>query len=343
MTLHRPAALFLSFSLTVAAMGQGIVHYPDNQHANPPQFAFPFYTPGVGSNGDGVRTQFHCPDTFLQSAGLTAGYVTSVGFSLAGTGDYDQFVLRAGTTAVASLGSDWTVNLPDHRVQLDLSGSTIVGGGSSQVPIAQWVDFELDFPFYYQPGDNIVVDLTSKLTTAGSLCGTTVGGGLVQRAYNFAYVPGALATNVNFNGIKVRFTFSPLVMLEFGSGCAGTMGLTPNLDCIGAPHVGTQIVVTADQATPNGLGLFLFGYSRRQDGALSLPLDLGGGCTLLVATDWIDVQTIAATGMAAALLTIPSTASLRGTVLYTQFAQFDSSSPASLPFALSEAGVLSVF
>lgn len=92
MKIISNALLLLAAAAPLAA--QQTVHYPDNQHANPPALGFPFYTPGGGLAGLAVRTQFLCPDSFLQTQGLPAGFVTSIGLSIGGAGFYDQFVIR---------------------------------------------------------------------------------------------------------------------------------------------------------------------------------------------------------------------------------------------------------
>ena len=331
------------FAAIAPLSAQQVVHYPDDQHANPPVFAFPLYTPGVGQNGDSVRVQFRCPDSFLVNEGLAAGFVTKIGLSIAGAAPYDEFVLRAGTTTASGLGPDWAVNLPDQRVQLDLSGTTIAGGGTALNPVNEWVDLPLAFPFHYTPGDHIVVDLTTRLSSPGLLCGTTIGNGQVERAYNFAYQPGQPATSFNGGGLKLRFTFAPLEMVEFGAGCSSQGNVAPDLGSIGAPQIGTTPIVTADHITPNGLGVFVFGYSLTESAGASLPLALGGGCALLVSADVLVPLALPPSGVAAYPLAIPNSTTLQGGVVYTQFAQYDAASPASLPFVVSEGGILSIF
>lgn len=340
----RTSITILLLSLTAAPIcTQQLVHYPDDQHAVPPALGFPFYTPGAGTSGNSVRVQFYCPDSFLMNEGLAAGYVTHIGLSIGGAAPYDEFVIRAGKTSVTSLGSDWDTNLPDQRVQHDLSGTTIVGGGTAQTPVCEWVDFPLAFPFYYAPGDHIVVDMTTKLSQASLLCSTTVGNNMVERAYNFSYTTGAIATSFNLNGLKVRFAFAPLEMIEFGAGCASPGNSAPDLGAIGTPQIGTTQIVTADNVAANGLGIFVFGLSKTDYLGNPLPLSLGGGCQFLVAGDLLEPLVIPATGPAAIALPIPNDLALRGTVLYTQYAQYDVNSPATIPYVVSEGGILPIY
>src|SRR5262245_16832946 len=125
---HFSIVALASVVLPGAALTQRtVVDYEDSLLASPPQVAYPFYTPGAGSLGQTVRLQLFCPPTF---AGLptTPGLVTRIGFQIAGQEAYSTFVLRAGTTAVPALSTSWATNLPDQRVQRDLSGHVLQGG-----------------------------------------------------------------------------------------------------------------------------------------------------------------------------------------------------------------------
>jgi hypothetical protein len=309
---------------------------------------FPLYTPGGGAAGLTVRIQFLCPASFLQQQGLSAGFVESVGLSIGGAGLYTEFVIRAGSSSVASLGPDWALNLPDQRVQVDRSGTVITGGGTVAAPINQWVDFSLDHPFYYTPGDSIVVDMITALPSPGptgpaTYCTTTVGNGQVERAYNFSYFPGSPATSFNMSGLKLRFNFAPLEMIEFGGGCSGSNNIVADLGSVGTPQIGQTIAITASQTITNTVGVFVFGFSRTEYAGNSLPQALGGGCELLVAADILEAYATPSSGIVGTSITIPNDPTLQGVTLYTQFAQFDPSSPANIPFVVSNGGVLSIY
>lgn len=328
------------------ALSAQIVAFPGVPLANPPSIAFPFYTPGGGSTGDTVRAQFLCPDAFLSTQGLQPGLVTHVSFSLAGAAVYDVFELRVGATTVATLGPDWHANLPDQRLQRDLGGVTLVGGGTAGAPVNQWVEFELDQPFAWQPGEGLVVDLTTHILVTDSYLGTTsVSGGLggMQRAVNFAYAPGAPATVFSGSGIALQFRFAPFGMVSFGTGCVGSTGVAPRLEQYGSTAIGDTLVLLAQDTVPDGLGAFVFGTSRRQGLGGPLPLSLGGGCTQWVADDLVVL--VAANGTAAGLaIPIAPDPALRGAVLYVQWGQLDVGSPATvLPITVSDGGVLVVY
>jgi hypothetical protein len=332
--------------MTAAAAAQTI-DYPSSSLASPPQLTFPFYTPGGGSTGQTVRYQALCTDGFLSTQNLTAGLVTKIGFSLAGQATYSTLELRAGATAATFLGSDWAVNLPDQRVQKDLSNTLLLGGGTPSAPVNQWVEYELDYPFYWQPGQGIVIDLIATIAVAGSYVSTTSGAPMVPRALNFNYTSGALANSFSSAGIAFRMVFASTDIVTFGDGCIGQSGVAPTLSSVGAASLGGTMVVSADQVLAPTVGGFLLGFSRTSSGAVALPAALGGGCSLLVAPDVFALAAISpiggGLGTAAIPIAVPQDPLLTGTVLYTQWAQFDGGSPAIAPVTFSSGGAIVVF
>jgi hypothetical protein len=346
-TVPLPVLLSLAFALPAPAQSTvpQTIDYPSSVLASPPQVAFPFYTPGGGSTGNTVRLQLLCPDAFLASQNAAAGLVTRVGFSLAGAGTYDVFTLRAGTTTVGQLTGDWTVNLPDQRVQRDLANVPLQGGGTASAPVNQWVELELDAPFAWQPGQSVVVDLTTHIAVPGQHLLTTVGTG-VQRAVNFAYAPGAPATSFTGNGVAVRLVIAPFGVAPFGSGCSAPAGTVPVLSGIGDGALGSTMLLLADHALANGAGGFLLGFSRSTAGASALPLALGGGCSLLVSPDvFLGVAVTPTTpglGSAAIALPIPLDPLLAGFTCHAQWAQLDAASPANVPLTFSNGGTVVV-
>jgi hypothetical protein len=346
MNVTRLHSTLLVAALVGSAVDAQTIDFPSSTLASPPAVAFPFYTPGGGSTGDTVRAQFLCPDAWLQGQNLAAGLVTRIGFSLAGAATYDTFVLRAGATNVTALGSDWSFSLPDQRVQRDLSNAPIAGGGTASAPQNQWVEFDLDFPFAWQPGQGIVVDLTMRIAVPGSYLGTTSGAPVVTRAVNFAYAPGALATSFSGYGVAFRIVMQPHGLVLFGAGCAAPGGVVPQLSALGSASLGGTMLLLADQTLEPAVGGFLFGTSRTEWAGGPLPFDLGGGCTGHVSPDVFVPTPITSIGgglgSSAFALTVPSTPSLASAVLYVQWVQGDAASLASLPVTLSGAGVIVV-
>jgi hypothetical protein len=341
-------ALRLPFLLTLAAAAanaQAVVDYDTSTLANPPAFGYPLYTPGVGSLGQTVRVQWLCPAPFLGAQLPAPGFVTHIGLSLAGTATYDTFVLRAGSSAVASLTNVWDANLPDQRVQKDLSNVPLQGGGTAGAPVNQWVEFELDHPIHWQPGQGIVVDLTTHIAVAGQMLGTTIGTA-IERAVHSNYQGGPTATTVQGSGgLVFRMRFAPLAIVPFGHGCPGLGGFTPSIGSSGQSALGsTSYQVTVSQVTPGVFGAFVVGFSRATFAGLPLPIAWGGGCDQFASADAVFGVAIgggAVGGGSAALpLAFPSVPALAGTTLYAQFAQYDPASPATVPFVFSDAGAI---
>jgi hypothetical protein len=245
---------------------------------------------------------------------------------------------------VSALGPDWTVNLPDQRLQRDLSHVPLAGGGTPTTPANQWVEFDLDVPFHWQPGQSIVVDLITHLAVPNVYLQTSVGTGVVSRAVNFAYAAGAPATSFSGSGCAFRLVFASTDVVVFGDGCSGAAGVAPSLASTGSAAPGGTMVLLANQALDATLGLFVFGLSRRTLGGAPLPLALGGGCALLVAPDLLaPIAVPANAGMPTTVaypFTVPPSAALTGSVLYVQYGQFDPATPASIPLTVSSGGIV---
>lgn len=315
-----------------------VLDYPDST-INAPQGQYPVYTP---TNGNTVRGQLYCPSTF---AGLptTPMLCSRVGIQISDQQDYTTFVVRAGTTKATALTSaSWATNLPDQRIQADLSGTKIMGGLNGTTPVNIWVEFELNYPFLYTPGDALVFDLTAQSKVAGTYCKTAIGTG-VPRALDLAYTPASKGPPSVYTsgGIKLRFVFQPLQWVSYGKGCPGTGNFVPDLSMTGSMKPGSVVVLRM----ANGLGgaptLLFLGLSP-----LQLPLPIGGGCTLLTPLD-IVISSIATgsgagQGTAGGALPIPNDNNLLGAVVNFQFSQLDQGSGAFLPFTLSNGGKIVV-
>jgi hypothetical protein len=317
--------------LMPALSAQTTVDYPDSAIASPAG-QYPVYTP---TNGNTVRGQIHCPSSF---AGLpnTKAIVSRVGIQLSGQEDYTTFVVRAGVSPVSTMTNSWTQNLPDQRVQADLSGTKLMGGmnGSSAVNI--WYEFELNYPFLYNPGDNLIVDITAKSKVAGTFCRSAIGSG-VPRALDTSYTatsagPTAVYTS---GGIKLRFVFQPIQGVIFGKGCPGTGNFTPQISVKGTMQLASPVIISMNNGLGGATTLSFLGILP-----LIRPLPLGGGCELLVSPDIISVLGAAGSGpgngAASVAFAVPNDPNLKSGVLSFQWAQLDQGSGALVPFTFSD-------
>lgn len=326
----------LSALLAASATAQSVVvDYPDSTiGANAGQY--PIYT-GAATNV--VRGQSMCPGTF---AGLptTPMLCTRIGVQLAdsvGSVTYAQFVLRAGKTAVTPPWTNaWATNLPDQLPQVDLSGQVIPGGPG----VNQWFDWPLARPFVFNPGDNIVIDITSQAAVAGQYLRTAIGTG-VARVVSTNYTGSAAGTLAASGGLKFRMVFEPLSLLVTEPGCAGSGGFTPAIGSIGLPQVGNAgFVLTLDQALDASLAVIAFGSQA--------TTPIGGGCVLhndlSLFTDFALTSGAGpGTGQAGFALPIPNNPALVGYLADVQWGVLDPGSPSPLGFTLSSAAKLVLF
>jgi hypothetical protein len=136
---------------------------------------------------------------------------------------------------------------------------------------------------------------------------------------------GGSSGGPNFSDLWEYGPLQPATAIVFGSGCPGSAGtLTSTTD--GRPWLGDLLTLRAAPVPGPGIALFWLGTSRTAWGpsALPLPLDFLGmpGCALLASPD-ATVFVAAAGGIATLTLTIPTTASLAGTMVYGQVAVLD--------------------
>lgn len=332
-------ALFVPGTAPLTAQ-QTRVDYPDSALVSPPELFFPFYTLGGGGT---VRYQTMCPATF---AALPAQpmLVTGIGLQIAGQERYDRFEVRFGATAQGSIGNCWTANLPDQRLQHDLSGRVLPGGLQNGQPVNTWVELALDAPFLWTPGEGLVLDVTASASVPGLWCLTGTGSG--DRVYAAPYTGQTCGAIVPGNGLKLRMVFEPPGLLLHGQGCPGAGGATPALSLSGSAAPGGMVLFHLTNALGGAPTSLLLGLSRTNSAAGPLPLPLGGGCSVQVSADAVTAALATGTGPgqgAATLpLFVPNDPSFAGFALFAQWAQIDGSSPAVVPITLSGAGTVIV-
>lgn len=319
--------------LAVAASGASLaaqtvtVDYPDSV-LEAPTLSFPLYTLGSGGT---VRYQTQCP---ANAVGLPSQpmIVRAVGVQLAGQELYQRFEIRCGRAPSTGLTNSWDVNLPDQRIQKDLSGTVLPGGLDTQGnPVNRWVEFDLDYPFVYRPGDAVTLDVISSAATTGLWCSTATASH--ERLYDAPYQNSASGASLTpTNGLKLRLVFEPVGSVDFGAGCPGTGGLIPAIDSTGSAQTGASMSIDLANVAGGSTAFLLLGFSRSDLGGAPLPLPLGGGCDLLVSTNAsFPVRATAGgpgAGTATLPITVPADAGLDGLVFYTQWAVFDTASPA---------------
>lgn len=250
---------------------------------------------------------------------------------IAGDHPYATFVGRAGVSPVAAMTTTFTTNLPDQRVQFDLSGQKLPGGGTGTSQVNVWVEFDLCHPFVWMPGENLIVDITAKSQVPGQYCRTAIGTG-VPRMLNTNWAPTkTTGTTYTSGGIKLRFVFEPLYQpIEFGVGCAGTNQQTPKLSGTGSTKVGGGVIlVNLSNARPNAPAIMVAG-------ATCQDLPIFGGCYIYPSFDLFVGAATNGNGTAGTAIPVPTSSSFVGASVGLQYAVDDPNSTAApLPFSLS--------
>lgn len=320
--------LLLATTCSAFLCAQSItVDYPDSTLGGPAG-QYPIYT-GTATNV--IRGQLFCPGTF---AGLptTPMVCTRVGVQLAevtGPALYSQFVVRVGSSNVGALTNTWTTNLPDQRVQVDLSNTVLSGGG---IGVNQWVEWQLAAPFVYQPGQDIVLDITSQAAVAGQYLRTAIGTGVARMiSSNYAGGPTGGTPSAS-GGIKFRLVFETGGFVVAGPGCPGSGNFVPAIDAIGQPTLGNPgFVLLLNNALGSTLSALMLGFPA--------DLDIGGGCR--VRCDGVGFHLLGTAGVGPGNGTsgfgfmIPNQPWLAGTVLDAQWAVLDPASASPLGITTS--------
>ena len=344
--MARPQLVGAALALATLLPSQSrvSVDYNDGAVCNPPTLAFPFYTPGAGSAQQTVRVQFWCPPTFT---GLPQRPMlcSKIGVQIAGRAVYSTFDIRAGASPVNQLSTAWRTNLPDQRVQTRLNGKPLPGGMTGGNPSNLWVELELEYPFYFQSGQGVVLDLTTKIAIPGQYSSSCIGTN-IQRVVDSNYTGGPVAPSVRpTGGLKFRMVFEPLGAVPFGTGCAGANASVPTLGSVGTSQLGNSMFrITLANALGGAPTTLILGGSRSEYRSSPLPVGFGADCSLRAAPDllipFMAQGSGAGNGTANATIPIPNTPVLLGSVVYSQWAQVDAASSASLPLTFSGGGAI---
>lgn len=330
--LASAAVLFAAAALPAQSV---VVDYTDSNIGSY-SGQYPIYT-GTGTTV--IRGQLFCPATF---AGMpTQPMICSrIGVQLAepptGPVPYVQFIVRAGATTVPALTNTWATNLPDQRVQVNLSGQTIKANPASTA----WVEYALRYPFHWQPGQGVVLDIISQAAVAGTYLRTAIGTNIPRLIdTNFAGNPTGPTLSTS-GGIKFRMVFEPLGLVAWGSGCPGSGNIVPAIGSQGQPTLGSNnFLVTLSKALGGSAAIFMVG----------MPIDLpvGGGCSIynnmLLLFSSSTTGSGPGNGTAAFPLFVPNNPVLLKAVVDVQWAVMDPASPLLAPLVFSAGGKVVIF
>jgi hypothetical protein len=251
---------------------------------------------------------------------------------------YTTFQIRFGRSPLTTWTSSWSTNLPDQRIQVDLSGLTLAGGPNNT---NAWFEYPLAYPFYFTPGDAVVMDLTTQAAVAGQYLYTAIGTGvgrLITTNYTGPSSGGSL--QIGGGGLKFRMVFEPLGLTQWGNGCPGLNNLTPVIGSTGQSSVGSfNFLVTLSNAFGGVPGAFLMGNHA--------DFDIGGGCHVYNDLTFSLFMTISGAGpgngSAAMPVIIPNNPTLAGFVADVQWGILDPGSASFVGVVTSPGGKIVVY
>lgn len=128
---------------------------------------------------------------------------------------------------------------------------------------------------YQNPTSGNLID-TSWILHDVNLTTIAAGNPAVQIAYRLTSDGGLQFGGWNIDDfVLYRVDANPAGFFQaYGSGCAGSGGLTPTLAGSGTPSPGQNVTITVGNGLPNGFGVLLLGTTQ-------VALPALGGCTLL--------------------------------------------------------------
>jgi hypothetical protein len=146
----------------------------------------------------------------------------------------------------------------------------------------------------------------------------------------FHFQPGLGGVGrVTVHSVTVQATATP-----FGTSCAGSLALAPQLNAGTSPRQGQSFDLKIFQAPSNTAVLFAQGLSASQAGAAALPLDLGvlgaPGCALRISIDATAGGVTNNSGSATQIIIVPNTPSLVGFRWFAQGAVLTSANTLGL-------------
>lgn len=333
----RVPALLVPLFAAVAAAQSVTVDFPDSV-TGVGQGQYPIYTATLTNL---IRGQSFCPSTFANLP-TTPMICTRVGLQLAevtGPVTYTTFQIRFGRSPLTTgtFSTAWAQNLPDQRLQVDLSGLLLAGGLNNT---NAWFEWPLAYPFYFTPGDSVVLDLITQAAVSGQFLRTAIGTGsgrIVTTSYTGQPNGGAVQTG---GGLKFRMVFEPVGLVQWGNGCPGLNNLIPMIGSTGQSTVGSNNhIVTLSNAFGGAPGAFLMGNPAN--------FDIGGGCRIYNDLAFSMFMAISGSGpgngTSAMPVFVPNNPLLLGFVADVQWGILDPGAPSFFGVVTSPGGKIVVY
>ncbi len=236
--------------------------------------AYPFrYSAGAGRYQQSHdASQFPGPMLITEIAFRYRGDTTVT----AGSADF-KLTLAYCATAWNAVGSSFAANIgANPTVVFDGLWSYPGFSGDPATPNPFTNRLKLTTPFAYNPAaGDLLIDIEMRqasTTSSGSFARAASDTGS-YRVYTNSGSTTSTTGSVGNIGLIVEFTEGSIT--TYGSGCAGSGGLTPELLMSGNPGLGQQVILSLDQGLGGAPSVTMIGGAET-----SVPI--GGGCTLLV-------------------------------------------------------------
>jgi hypothetical protein len=147
-------------------------------------------------------------------------------------------------------------------------------------------------------------------------------------------------------GFVIELHYAP-VLLPYGKACRGSLAVAPAIGSTGTSTLGSPFSYElTGGATAGNVSVLLVGLSNTADGALYLPFDVSGIGATPASDCWQNSSSTLAFllpmvgGKSSFPLTWPTTPSLKGLEVFSQFAVDD---PAISGFSVTQGGVVRLY
>lgn len=271
--------------------------------------------------------------TVLRASDLgPAGNISGLAFAPTVTGrHFNRFL----TIKMAHKPANYTMST---TFATNISGGTTVLNEIDHVwhlVANTWNEIGLESPFAYNGVSDVVVEIFARGNhmSAGTSGGFRTGGEqrLYATGWPFAAQP-ATGTLGASSGVKIRAEFDCANSGYFGTSCGPAYS-----DSVGTPRTGTTYRVDIHDGVPSSGAFVLLGFTRTASSLTTLGFTNCIAWNDAVATVFKVTNTV---GFAAHNVAIPNTPIFNGLMIYSYWANLDSTQPGGVTFTNGVRGVV---
>ena len=319
----RILSLVAALAVAGTTSAQRCFYLPDNTAGSGSGNVIPFgHKSPTDGNWSNQKYQAIFPTSTL---GSVPGRITALGFVPRSTGhrQFDSIRIKFNQITASTMTANFASNLG--------TGATTVLDSKNYGWVetaGKWCRVGLQLPFVYIPQrGNLIIEI--EVRGAGMPDTTLSHPGFrqasIQRLYAFGWTgtPPATGSLSNSSGLAMELCFETNDASAYGQGCPGSNNMTPMHGYGGSAKLGSKLSFDLANAIPSRPVILIMGWNNRSP----LPIDLSAagapGCFLYQSLDLSGALATNSSGAASAPLPIPSSTSLTGMKIYTQFAILD--------------------